>query len=290
MELGLCLSLGLALARKTRLWLRIALLLPALACIYGVVISQSRGGGFTIILVAAATLLWGFYAWRPKVRWLLRGAATLASILIIVLGIFLAHDYIDRFKQWHTWNPDARNAELTLKQDLTRRFWLTSRGRMIGGALRAWKSEPVWGIGPGMHANVWFHFACSDDGDRESGKRPSIDNHSFHSYEVHSDWVQLLEEYGIVGLSLALIAFLTFIALFWHRLITLAPPRDPPAIIEQAAPLAALLSLAALGFHSLGDFNLQIPANTWTLALIVAAGLSTTLTQRQRPRPTDDDD
>ena len=76
---------------------------------------------------------------------------------------------------------------------------------MIGGAIRAWQAAPVWGVGAGMHQNIWPHVAASGDGDRGKGIWPTLVNDKFHSYEVHSDWIQLLEEYGLVGLILFLI-------------------------------------------------------------------------------------
>ena len=36
----------------------------------------------------------------------------------------------------------------------------------------------------------------------------------------------------------------------------------------------AMLGLVAMGFHSLGDFNLQMPGTTWLLAGIIGLGLA----------------
>ena len=41
--------------------------------------------------------------------------------------------------------------------------------------------------------------------------------------------------------------------------------------------LGAFLALIALSFHSLGDFNLQIPGVTWQFSAIIALGLSSSL-------------
>jgi hypothetical protein len=38
--------------------------------------------------------------------------------------------------------------------------------------------------------------------------------------------------------------------------------------------LAALLAAAAMAGHSIGDFNLQIPATTWVLAALVGLALA----------------
>ena len=38
--------------------------------------------------------------------------------------------------------------------------------------------------------------------------------------------------------------------------------------------LTALLALVAMAFHSLGDFNLQMPATTWLFAALLALPLA----------------
>ncbi len=115
-----------------------------------------------------------------------------------------------------------------------------------------------------------FEFAATADGDRETGQWPSHTNHLFHSYEVHSDWVQLLQEFGIVGLALFLLPSLAVIVLLLGDI-----RRNARAGAAHHYPLAALLAIAALSFHSIGDFNLQIPGITWTFAAIVILGLAT---------------
>jgi len=154
----------------------------------------------------------------------------------------------------------------------------TCRGRMYGGAVRAWKSAPWFGIGPGMHQNLWPHFAATEDGDRESGVWPTLSNDYMHSYEVHNDWLQLLEEYGVVGALLFLVPF-GFVCFFfvsgirregrlWQRGGEMAGGE-----MQFVYLLSGVLALAAMGFHSLGDFNLQMPATVWVFAVILALGM-----------------
>jgi O-antigen ligase len=157
-----------------------------------------------------------------------------------------------------------------------------ARGQMAAAALRAWKTAPVFGIGPGMHQNVWFHFAPTPDGDRERGIRPTRTNIDFHSYEVHNDWLQLLEEYGIVGFALFAAAAGAVLAGLLAAFCRESRARRDNAWRDtgrdsQAMVLAALFSCAAMAFHSLGDFNLQMPATAWMFAAIVAVALALVL-------------
>ncbi len=154
------------------------------------------------------------------------------------------------------------------------------RGMYIDSALRAWRSNPRIGIGPGQHAIRWPEFAATPDGDRETRKWPTLTNHTYYLYEVHSDWTQLLEEYGTLGLALFLLPCLVVPALLLRA--QGAGLRDEEAsALDQALPLAALFGLGVFAIHSLGDFSLQIPALVWSLAALTACGLLSTLPARE---------
>jgi hypothetical protein len=44
--------------------------------------------------------------------------------------------------------------------------------------------------------------------------------------------------------------------------------------LDRAACVTGFLAFAAMAFHSLGDFNLQMPATTWLLAGLTALALA----------------
>ena len=156
----------------------------------------------------------------------------------------------------------------------------SDRGRYIASALRAWRTNPVIGIGPGQHAIRYGEFAATEDGDRELHRWPTQTNHDYYVYEVHSDWVQLLEEYGIIGISLFMIPLIAlFVALVFSQNAGFAPPQEGMSLctsFEKALPAAAMLSVIVTMIHSLGEFGLQIPGITWTLAILVGCGLLAT--------------
>lgn len=279
MELGLCMAIPLILdLRSSHKW-RIIGTIMSLITITGVLLSKSRGGGITIIIIGITLLIWGGTQLPRIVRQYLRGAILFIGIAILTTLWISDIDYITRFKSYfgtHSKELSLSEKTTAIKQKLQR----TSRGRMYGEAIRAWQSSPSIGIGAGMHQNLWFHFAATEDGDKENNIWPTLTNHYFHSYEVHNDWLQLLEEYGIIGFILFLVPFG-----LWFNILRKELPDEtqirthrtefPPLY---AASFAGLLASVCMGFHSLGDFNLQMPATTWILATIISLPISLNLT------------
>jgi O-antigen ligase len=272
MELACAMGAGLLLAGPRRAaWRLWGAGLVAMG-ILGVVLSKSRGGGLTLLVMAAAAVAWGFSAWRPERRRLLQGITAAAVLLAVIVAWNLDPAYVRRFKTYFGLHETRTRSLPEIAAELRPRLRDTSRGRMIPAALRAWKTSPWLGVGPGMHQNIWPHVAATPDGDRERGILPSQLNDTFHSYEAHSDWVQLLEEYGLAGLAL----FLVPVGLGFAVLLRERPrrrTRRTADALRDAALFGALLAAVAMSFHSLGDFNLQIPATAWLLAMLVALPL-----------------
>jgi O-antigen ligase len=128
-----------------------------------------------------------------------------------------------------------------------------------------------------MHQNLWLHYAASRDGDRAAGIWPRFRNAKTHSYEVHNDWIQLLEEYGVVGFVLFLVAAFALMTLLLRDYAAQARARRRADWSDGGGEdfcilLASLLIVVAIGFHSLGDFNLQIPGTNWMFAGILSIG------------------
>ena len=278
MELALALGLALVLTRASETGWRLAG--GGLCCIaaIGVVLSKSRGGGLTVLAVVAAAMVWGFTRWPSRKRWWWRLSWATSAAIALLIFCNTGTGYMKRFTGYFETTADTDAALHDRAVTLVQRARATSRGRMIGGALRAWRDAPLFGIGPGMHQHLWPHYAASSDGNRERGAWPSLPNYDFHSYEVHSDWVQLLEEYGAVGLVLFLLPAGTLF-------IGLVRSTEYSAML-----LGGVLSFVAMGFHSLGDFNLQMPGTTWTLAAILGLAAAdvtrrTRRSRRSRPAP-----
>jgi len=284
MELALCLGLALLLARETTRLRRTTAALVCVLALSAVVLSKSRGGGLAVIVVLAAALLWGLAQWPAVVRWWCRGAIAALAVFAVVLFAHVGTGYMTRFGSYFGWQTMREQSFRDWRPVLANKLRGSMRGRMMSAAVRAWRTSPVVGIGPGMHQNLWPHFAASPDGNRERGIWPTYPNNRLHSYKVHSDWLELLEEYGVVGLALFLIpvgAGFTMLLRGLYR--TGRRDRESGTHVEVSEYhiiLAAVLGCTCMAFHSFGDFNLQIPATTWMLTALVAIALAHTTAAR----------
>ncbi len=262
----------------------IALGLPPIAAAW--FFTLSRGGILSFAATMPLFLVIGFRGYRALTRWLI-GLVALAVVVAGVWALFNVPNPVKARFDGHAvtqallhYRENGDEAKSKLSYAFHHGF---DRGLYIDAALRAWRSNPVWGIGPGQHSPRWPQFAASDDGDASATPPvfPSELNSGYHSYEVHSDWVQLLEEFGIVGFSLFLVAAVLWIgSLLRARAAGFSRHRSFVEPIDRAFPLCALLCAWSLVVHSLGDFSLQIPAVTWTFATLLAFGYLSTLSQR----------
>ena len=154
---------------------------------------------------------------------------------------------------------------------------------MFNSAIRAWQTKRWIGIGPGMHENLWPHFGPSPDGDRDAGTWPTFVNNRYQSNEVHNDWLELLEEFGIVGAVFFLVPCIALIVVLAGALrhdvrrarICASREAHGRGPFDDAILLSGFLAVIAMSFHSLGDFNLQIPGVTWVFSAIVALSVGT---------------
>ncbi|MEI6809882.1 MAG: O-antigen ligase family protein [bacterium] len=272
MELLLALALGLLLApradgnsdtRKTRyrIWMVVAGLMIPVA-LYGVWISQSRGGGLTVLAILAAALLVWTGRFRSGPRWGIRLGGLAVCIAVVVMLWNSNSTYINRFKEL---TPFDRSGGLSLSgaaESASSRIKENIRYNMYSAAYRAWlDTDPWFGIGPGMHQHLWFHYAASPDGDRARGIWPSRPNFDTHAHQVHNDWLQLLEEYGVAGIVIFLV---------WTCAMLVVLIKGYRLRLSPAMALGAGLCLACMAMHSLVDFNLQIPATVWLFAVVLA--------------------
>jgi O-antigen ligase len=294
MEIGLALGLALLLARGHGWrWYAAGAALSAVA-VTAVAMSKSRGAGFAVAAMIVAAAVLGFHQRSTLKRWCLR-VGMLAAFAILAGILWHAEPaYVKRFKSYFGEGAPAGHTWRERFEALRARVEPSDRYQMIGAALRGWRMSPAVGIGAGMHQHYWPRNAASGDGDRAANRWPKYLNNSYHSYEAHSDWAQLLEEYGLVGFVMVLASAAALLVALWRSLVgegrwwrrygkrgVACAGVDPYAL-----PLAGALALVAMAVHSLGDFNLQMPATGWCLAALVAIPLARVAQQlRDRAMP-----
>jgi O-antigen ligase len=132
--------------------------------------------------------------------------------------------------------------------------WAGERKNLALDSLRMWRDHPVLGVGLGNFETAYPRYQSF----------PSdlwIDH-------AHNDYVEAAAETGLVGALLILSA----LALFFHLAF-----RDWGRPLRSRAGwirLGAAIGCCGMLVHSLGDFNLHIPANAAWFAVL--AGIATT--------------
>ncbi len=223
LNFALCLCVAILFTPRTRRRTRLLVGATAILLTLADFLTLSRGGLASIMIglfIGIPTVAMRGYKLTAR---LIAPLAAVSVLAIALLAIIKTENPLmtrvkmhPLYRTYTTAVTDVGSAEW--RQKMSDSFWYSfDRGTYIQSGLRAWRSNPVWGIGPGQHSSRWAEFAATDDGikpvdgDLSTMKRPRLTNSGYHLYEVHSDWTQLLEEYGTVGLTLFLIPMLIWI-------------------------------------------------------------------------------
>jgi len=213
-----------------------------LACLAGVGISGSRGGYVSLAVGICVLVILSVMALpRLQQRNLLIGIILTATLIIAIAGgVFFLIQNQALFQRLTEVNDQA-NPRLLL--------W--------HAALDQFHLSPIWGTGGFSYLYYGRLF-----------RDLSIQGDPIH---VHNDYLQLLADYGTVGLGLFLIMLLlhlysglgAFRGLLRRAHQSGNPPGDRLALI-----IGSLAVLAAYIVHSAMDFNMQIPQNALVIAFV----------------------
>lgn len=290
MEFLVCMGFGLILDRASGLWRRLAGSMAIVLGTIGALMSLSRGSGMTLVVILGLVVVVGFYQWPRYARNGWRAICVFGGLFVLIGAFALAGNYRERFITYGGLDRVSPTAEESVVDQVVERLLRTSRGRMYTGAWLGWQTAPWLGVGPGMQRNLWPRFAHSGDGNRETGEWPTLVNDDFHSYEVHSDWLELLQETGMIGLLLFLTGCVALGWTYWqgYRHTTIRWREDELSLMRQPIEgfhmiTAGALSFGAMVFHSLGDFNLQMPGSVWLLAALLALGIRASIAVKGKP-------
>lgn len=88
---------------------------------------------------------------------------------------------------------------------------------------------------------------------------------------AHNDWLQLLVEYGLIGLLLGAAFFVTHFVAGWRNALRLAREMPSEGLLPQGTALGlctgSVAAAAALGVHAFFDYSLHLPAVALLAAL-----------------------
>lgn len=214
----------------------------AVWCYCGLLLSQSRGGVLCAVfslLVWVGLTLRASYLGKPHRfdRALILGVGTVA-VLLCVGGVLVA-------------------AHLELRERLETALGRDIRVSNWQAALDQFRLAPVLGTGAGTHLYLGRLF-----------RRPELQSDPIHA---HSDYLELLAEYGLIGAA-CMAVFLALHAAHAFRAMTRRAgalrTADAAGDDDLALVIGALTAFAALGAHSALDFNLHIPGNALVMAFI----------------------
>jgi O-antigen ligase len=241
-------ALSLACWARWRMEARIATGFAALLCYLGVAISGSRGGYMSVafsLLIFFALSLW-LLARMDRRKFVITLVAGLVAMLLagaLVTQLMSRSNFLR-----------GRLAGLTEqfegKWDIRIYNWRA--------ALDQFSVSPVIGTGSGTHLYLGRFF-----------RRPEIQSDPVHA---HSDYLELLAEYGAVGGGLIAL-FLAAHLLSGLRGASRILKRDALPVGESrddnlALQLGLLSAVAAYIAHSAVDFNMHIPSNALLFSVI----------------------
>ena len=266
LEIALAFGISFAFSSTQKPAMKVAFGYATFCCAIALLLSQSRGGFACAVFSLFIWCLLTVYTSYLKNPHQLKRAVLFSAIAlatIFAIGLYLItehHELRDRLAT-------------TLSHDIRLANWQA--------ALTQFSTAPIFGTGSGTHLYLGRLY-----------RQPELQLDPIHA---HSDYLELLAEYGVIG-GLCFLAFLVTHAknslqsLRRLALITSTPDQGN----NLAILLGSLTAFAALAAHSLVDFNLHIPANALAVAFFFGilarpeppdTTLANTPSQNQKSRP-----
>jgi O-antigen ligase len=243
--LEVCVFMGLSVAfwSRWRPWVKLLAGYSALVCVLGLLLTGSRGGYLGGI---AGLIVFGLLSLR-LVGDFFRNRALALLVAGVVLFGGLAFGVQHFFSKSST--LQARVAQSITGDDTRLQIWKTG--------WRQFKLQPIVGTGSGTFRYYARQFSPQ-----------TLTSDPLHA---HNEYIEVLAEYGILGIAIALMCIDTHLRSGW-RLISRELAQRSEAYSTGGNSLAltigAMSSVAACLFHSGLDFTLHMPANLLTMAFV----------------------
>jgi O-antigen ligase len=241
------LSLAIAIWSRQALWLRLLLGYGAVCCFGGILLTASRGGA--LAATAALLTLAGLGLLRAGAsspRAVFKGLIVILSIVAIAAIALLAAVRGSSVLQ-------TRARMFIDKRDIRLLLW--------PAAIKQYELSPIVGTGAATYRYYGRLF-----------RDPRV---QADPIRTHNDYLELLAEYGAAGAA-GLVFFLGAHLLWGWRTFRLLSARQEIFALRSlgagsnaaAWNIGALAAVASFMVHSVVDFNLHIPANTFLLAFV----------------------
>ena len=240
------LAAGLAIFGRCGPVRRLAIAFAALSSAVGVALTVSRGAmvglaaGVVVLAILGVIML--YRTQRHLVGRVLAGVGVLAALGGLVLyGVFAEQ-------------LRARLGGSGFAEGDPRPF-------IWRAALAQHAESPLLGAGARMFTDGCITY--------RTGDTPPWTKDAFF---VHNDWLQLLTDYGWVGLALGLVFVITHLRHAWSFLHWFASERFPKTASLMSGNLGIVLgsaaALTAVLVHALFEFHFHVPATAITAALL----------------------
>ena len=238
--LVMAMGAALAFASFSKLsWpVRIVFFYLAAVMLIGVVCSASRGSmigaGTAIVALSIFGVRYGMVRWWLPV---MGGAVLITGFGFVLSSSALVQSRLDEMRQAVSQGTLDNYVRIKLDRD----------------ALRIAADHPVFGTGPATF--VFIH--------------PRYQDSTFSRLAVlaHNDYLNTLDDYGAVGLALALIFVVAVTVKFFRR------PRGASRWQDRVLLTAGFTGWSALLVHSFLDYNMHIPANAFMLLALTGMAL-----------------
>ena len=253
-------ALALAFWARWAGWARALAGYAALLCYAGVAISGSRGGYLSSLFSLGVFALLSFVAvkrTRPeRFGKVLLATGILAAAGLAGIVVLMQQSPMIRARLQLLSNQDLRIVEYVAPKGAESKQLpaMDMRIELWKAALDQFRLSPVWGTGAGTYLHYGRVF-----------RREIVQNDPIHA---HSDYLELLAEYGIAGGCVMLLFLGAHLRAGLCRLTYILRTElgdladyQPARSHELALAIGALSAVAAYLAHSVVDFNLHIPGH-----------------------------
>jgi len=243
LEVGTFLALGLLVWGKGGAAVKLLLLWVTSAGLVGLSLSLSRSAYLGVPAGLTAFALLSFFLVRRGAH-VHRGWLTAGALLLIAVSALSAV-----LAGAESFSVQMRLMEMHLdpyRQDL----WFITVPPMLS-------LDPLLGAGANMFDQLSLRY-------RGAG-------FTAKPIHAHNDWLQLLAEYGRVGLALGLTFFVVHVAAGWRNALKMAREIPSVGLLPQSTTLGlaagSVGAAVAVGVHAFFDYGMHIPA------VVLSAGL-----------------